>query len=274
MTVAAPTPDFAPRCFIDGEPADAVALARITQFNVGHFTSMQVRDRAVLGLDLHMARLVRDAREVFDAALDPQQVRKQVLEALGEVCDASVRVTVFAKNWSLRQLDGPAQLGFMIGVAAPHRAGATPLRLWPVEHERFLPHIKHVATFDLFALRRRARSEGFDDALFMDRAGRISEGTTWNIGFFDGRRVIWPQAAQLDGVTMRLLRRALEAEGVESQVRPLTLAQAGEFPAAFICNAGVWTQPVVRIGGTEFSADADFFALLAHAGKRIEPGRL
>ncbi len=263
-----------PQVFIDGERANAAALARMAQFNFGHFTSMQVRDAAVRGLDLHMARLVRDAREVFDAVLDPLRVRQFVCGALGARRDASVRVAVFAQNWNLRQIDAAARLSVMVSVAAPQQASARPLRLMPVEHERFLPHIKHSATFDLFTLRRRARSEGFDDALIVDRHGHVCEGATWNIGFFDGRSVVWPQAARLDGVTMQLLRRGLEADGIVSQLRPVPLAQIRDFTMAFACNAGTVAQPVARVGEVALATDADFIARLVRGFERQPMQRL
>lgn len=254
--------------FIDGAPADAAPLARIAQFNLGHFTSMQVRDGAVRGLDLHLARLVRDAREVFDAPLDEELVRLRMRQALDGHRDANLRVAVFAQNWSPRQIDVPAQLSVMVGVSAPRPVPVKPLRLMPVRHERFLPHVKHSATFDLFTLRRAARREGFDDALFIDRNGCVSEGTTWNIGFFDGADVVWPEAPQLQGITMQLLRRGLESEGIVSRSRPVPLAQVPDFTMAFACNAGAVVQAVTRIGGVAQATDADFIACLVRAFER------
>src|SRR3546814_7565563 len=52
-------------------------------------------------------------------------------------------------------------------------------------HERALPHIKHVGTFAQFHLARQARGRGFDDVLFVGSDGRVSEGTVWNVGFWD-----------------------------------------------------------------------------------------
>jgi branched-subunit amino acid aminotransferase/4-amino-4-deoxychorismate lyase len=251
--------------FIDGTPADVATLARIAQFNVGHFTSMQVHDGAVRGLDLHLERLVRDAREVFDALLDPELVRSRIRQALDGRSHANLRVAVFARNWSTRQIGLPAQLSVMVGVSAPRSDTATPLRLMPVQHERFMPHVKHSATFDLFALRHRARVDGFEDALFIDRNGCISEGTTWNIGFFDGKDVVWPEASQLQGITMQLLQRGLESMGIVCRSRPVTLAQVPDFSMAFACNAGIVVQPVTRIGNVSLATDADFIAGLVRA---------
>src|SRR5690606_41633283 len=61
------------------------------------------------------------------------------------------------------------------------------VRLQSQTYAREAPHLKHVATMGLLRARRRARLAGYDDALFTDEAGRISEGSLWNIGFIEGR---------------------------------------------------------------------------------------
>ncbi|WP_344838216.1 aminotransferase class IV [Nonomuraea dietziae] len=41
---------------------------------------------------------------------------------------------------------------------------------------------------------RQAVAQGFDDAAFVDRQGRLSEATIWNLAFWDGAAVVWPEA--------------------------------------------------------------------------------
>ena len=50
--------------------------------NYGHFTSLQVRDSAAQGLDLHLARLSQATRELFGSKLDTAQVRGWMAQAL------------------------------------------------------------------------------------------------------------------------------------------------------------------------------------------------
>lgn len=249
---------FQPRCEIDGEVATAAQLAHIARFNHGHFTSLQVRDGAVRGLDLHLARLRDATRTLYDAALDPQHVRDLLRHALRGTADASARINVFAPDWSVAAMVSPARIGVMINILPPAAIDLRPLRLRTVEHERFLPQIKHVGTFPLFQLRADARRDGFDDALFVDRHGHISEGTIWNIGFRDGDRVVLPNAPQLDGITMRLLQQGLQRRGIACERRTIPCLALPRFESAFICNANAAGQPVSRIDDIDFAIDDAF----------------
>lgn len=251
------------RAFVNGLPADAAALARFARSGYGHFTTMQVRGGAVRGLGLHLARLEEATRVLFDAALDVEALRGQMRRALDGVADASLRVSVGAANFTARSMEAPARLEVLVLVDAPAAERVEPVRLMGVVHARYLPQIKHSGMFDLFHLRRRARGLGFDDAVLLTPEGFVVEGTTFNVGFFSGDALVWPQAARLEGVTMRLVSQACEApheamhaslrhsgfrrndaeEGVSTRVihRPATLAGITRFDGAFCCNTGgIW----------------------------------
>ncbi|MEB0161077.1 aminotransferase class IV, partial [Pseudomonas sp. AH2 (2023)] len=81
-------------------------------------------------------------------------------------------------------------------------------------YAREMAHLKHNATLGLTLARRRAQAAGFDDALFVDADGLISEGSVWNLGLIQGETVVWPQAPQLAGTGMALIRRGLEGQGM------------------------------------------------------------
>ena len=87
-------------------PDEITALA-VTGY--GHFTTMRVEDGTVRGLGLHLARLARDCRTLFDAGLDLERVRAQVRRAVrGTQGAVVVRVTVFDPALSLAH---PADAG-------------------------------------------------------------------------------------------------------------------------------------------------------------------
>jgi branched-subunit amino acid aminotransferase/4-amino-4-deoxychorismate lyase len=67
---------------------------------------------------------------------------------------------------------------------------------------------------------REAERTGYDDALFTDRHGFVSEATIWNICFVTGDTVVWPSAPALPGITMCLVRAGLRRHGVAFEDRP------------------------------------------------------
>ncbi|HRN61160.1 MAG TPA: aminotransferase class IV family protein [Luteimonas sp.] len=260
--------------YLDGQPATAddpasstgEALRVLALSNYGHFSSMQVRARAVRGLDLHLHRLKSATRELFDAKLDDDRVRRAILAALdgAGLDDASVRVTVFSRAFDPAHPDRAVQVDVLVSLGPPREADPKPAWVKTYPFQRPLPQVKHVGTFPLFQHRRRARREGFDDALFVDAKGRISEGSVWNIGFWDGRQVVWPQAEALRGTEEKLLQGGLAELGIEQRHMPVEARALGGLKAAFACNAtGIW--PISGIDEMALRPDLELMARLAAA---------
>ncbi|MFF7474314.1 aminotransferase class IV [Streptomyces sp. NPDC008092] len=242
---------------VNGAEADSEDLKLLARVNYAHFTSMQVRDGAVRGLDLHLARLDGSARQLFGRGLDAQRVRDCVRHALAGGPDAvSVRVTAFTGRLGDVVRGELVEPDLAVVTSAPAEAQPGPVRLCAVEYERDLPHVKHAGTFGLTLRRRQAVLAGYDDALFTDRYGRISEASVSNIGFHDGERVIWPEAAMLPGITMQLLQRGLDAKGIPSERREIRLgdlvagASGSSACSAFLANSISPVLPVASIDGT------------------------
>ncbi|MET9942959.1 aminotransferase class IV, partial [Streptomyces halstedii] len=82
---------------MDGHPATEDDLRVPALFGFGHFTAMQVRDRRVRGLGLHLDRLTAANQELFQLPLDGEPVRELIRRALDRsgLRDASVRVHGF-----------------------------------------------------------------------------------------------------------------------------------------------------------------------------------
>ena len=79
--------------------------------NYGHFTSMLAEDGGVRGLSLHMQRLARDCRLLFDVDLDTDRVRYYVRHALTDAGPRSVaRVTVYDPTLDLGTIGSDAVL--------------------------------------------------------------------------------------------------------------------------------------------------------------------
>ncbi|MEU6712065.1 aminotransferase class IV [Nonomuraea sp. NPDC046802] len=218
------------RAVIEGRVVDADArLALETRY--GHFTSMQIRDRRVRGLDLHMERLEAASRELFGVGVDRAEVLGSIRAVLGDdLRDASVRVFVV-------EGDGPRVLAT---ASAPVTPPDRPHRVKPVVYQRFLPHVKQAFGFQQLHIVRQVAREGFDEALLTTEDGLISEGAITNVGAFAGGRLVWPDAPMLRGTTMRLL----EGMDVPQEWRPMKVGDLAGFDQVFLCNS--WG--VMRVG--------------------------
>ncbi|MBB5877873.1 aminotransferase class IV family protein [Xanthomonas sp. 3498] len=252
--------------FHHGQPAGAELLAAVALVNYGHFSTMQVRDGAVRGFDLHLQRLQQANAALFGSDLPAARVRDALRAALVTFGsgDASLRVTVFAPGFSLRRADADCAVELLVSLAAPAQADLAPLRLRSVVFAREAPQFKHVGTFGAFHQRRLALQAGSDDALFVDSQGQVAEGPTWNLGLWDGACLHWPQAPALRGTQERLLQAGLAALGVAQAVRPLSLHELGADVAAFTCNAR-GQQAVAAVDGRTLRPAEELLALLEQA---------
>ncbi|SFD34286.1 aminotransferase class IV family protein [Streptomyces aidingensis] len=230
---------------LDGPSFTSDDMAALALTNLGHFTSIRVDGGRVRGLSLHLTRLARDCRTVFDAELDINRVHEQMCRAAHRREGAFVlRVTVFDPAITLGTTGADAHPAALVTVRPAGSLDQPPLRVASHVFQRELPQVKHTGLFASLYHRRAAMRAGADDVLFTDTSGAVSEGATWNIGFWDGRRVVWPKAEVLPGVTMALLQ-----EQADHTTAPVTLSLDG-MEAAFAANTSIGVRPISMIDDT------------------------
>jgi branched-subunit amino acid aminotransferase/4-amino-4-deoxychorismate lyase len=258
---------------IDGARATPGDLGYLALVNSGAYTSFRVAAGAARGLDLHLARLEASGVELFGAPVGERRLRELMRGAVAGRGECWLRVSLFSPDIGPRS---PARTGapkVMTAVFPPPPPLAASLRLAVQAYRREAPQLKHVATFGLIRARRRALAAGFDDALFVDEAAGIAEGSLWNIGFLEGERVVWPQAPMLAGVGQALIRRGLSGVGLADTVAPVRLTDLARFDGAFVCNSATPACPVTAIGDHAFPVRAEAIERLERAwtSNRPEP---
>ncbi len=97
--------------------------------------------------------------------------------------------------------------GSAVSTRPPASGPEGPLKLTIVEHERLLPY-----------------------AAFTDRQGRLSEATIWNLAFWDGDTVVWPDAGLLRGTTRDILPDLAGAVVMNSWTPGIAVRRIGETP--------------------------------------------
>ncbi|MFD8460407.1 aminotransferase class IV [Streptomyces antimycoticus] len=235
---------------LNGEPAGIRELTALAMTNYGHFTTMRVEDGRVRGLSLHLDRLVRDCGVLFGTAPDRDRIRELARRAVTDATEPrTVRVTVYDPDLGLERPGAEARPGILVTTRPAASPSLPPLSVRTAPHRRDLPEVKHVGLFGLLRLRRLAQLDGYDDVLLTDDRGAVSEGATWNVGFFDGHRLLWPEAGCLPGVTRELLRRG---HAGPQHTEPIGRDRFGELEAAFALSAGVGVRAIRSIDGVEF----------------------
>ena len=255
----------------NGHTATAADLAPLAFTGYAHFTAMQVRGGKVRGLDLHLQRLRSASMDLFGQAVPDDRMRTYLRAAItAGPSDLSLTATVYSPAGEFTVAGPDVALDVLVRTGPAASGPKGPLALATVEHERFQPRVKHVGEPAKTSCLRWAAAQGFDDAAFMDRLGRLSEATIWNLAFWDGDAVIWPAADMLAGTMMGIVRRQLDQLGTSQCVQKVRPADIPALAGAVVMNS--WTPGVAvnRIGAA-ILPEAPAFLELLHRVHQGEP---
>jgi D-alanine transaminase len=110
--------------------------------------------------------------------------------------------------------------------------------------------IKSISLLPNVLAKEAARSRGAKEAWFVDRDGRVTEGSSSNAWIVtkDGKVVTRPaDQGILRGITRTVLIEVIAAQGLKLEERPFSVAEAQGAREAFLTSASQVVMPVVRI---------------------------
>lgn len=218
---------------------------------------------AVFRLDDHMLRLERSAKafriplawsaqQLSAAALDLVRanelrscyLRPIVFYGTGSIGlnprGASVHAAMVAFEWGSYLGTAGMELGVRIRVSSWRR----------VDHETFIPNAKATGQYlNSVLAKQEALAAGYDEALMLNTAGFVAEGTGENLFLVRDGVVCTPptSAGALDGITRASVMRILADEGhpvMEDQVSRSDLYYADE---AFFTGTAAEVTPIREI---------------------------
>lgn len=267
------TKNLTGQTFLNGRAIPSSELTRLAFAGFAHFTSLQVRNRMIKGLDLHLGRLRQASIELYGKALADELVRSYINSAVesGPV-DQSITVIMHSPIGEFTAHSMDIEPEVLIRTAPPENGPTGPLRLAAIHHERPLAEIKHVGEIGKTYYLHQAVRQGFDDAVFVNTYGYLSEGTIWNLAFWDGENVIWPKAQILKGTMMSMVQRQLNQLDIPQRSESITLKRLAELKGAAVMNS--WTQgvSVSEIASNAFTHSEQLISLL-HRAYNTEPAK-
>lgn len=112
--------------------------------------------------------------------------------------------------------------------------------------------IKSIALLPNVLAKQAAREKGAREAWFVDKDGRVTEGSSSNAWIVtrDGK-IVTRQAdhAILKGITRAVVLEALKGQNLTLEERPFTIEEAYHAREAFLTSASQLVMPVVQIDG-------------------------
>ncbi|ENS5608069.1 aminotransferase class IV family protein [Vibrio mimicus] len=257
---------FTYQTLLNGQLVPSSEMTNLAFSGFAHFTALQVRNKRIKGLDLHLGRLRIASMKLYGRALSDDLVLSHINLAIKNGPEnQSITITIFSPKGEFTTESMHSEPAILIRTSPPENGPLGPLRLAVIHHERTLPEIKHVGEIGKTYYLHQAKRQGFDDAVFINKNGNLSEGTIWNLAFWDGKSVIWPKADMLEGTMMEIIKRQLTKLNIPQRCEPINLNQLPKLKGAVVMNS--WTPGicVTEISSNKFKSSDQLVSILRKA---------
>lgn len=217
--------------------------------------------RPVYRLGRHLARLAAGAETL---GLTMPRSTEGVAEAVDRLLersgieDARVRITLAARGGApsqplvfmeaRRRTDYPERLfteGASAMVAGVRRNETSPLS-----------RIKSLNCLDNILAREAARASGADEALLLNTAGPVAEGSVTNVFIVRGETLITPPLSDgcLPGVTREAVIEMARKARIKTREASIAVDEVKDADEAFLTNAVAGVLPLVSVDGKKIGA--------------------
>lgn len=238
-------------------PANSACLSVLDQgflFGYGLFETILVREGRPRFLTAHLQRLETGCAALGITLPRPVTEMGDLVDQtikLNGVVDGALRITLSA---------GPAP-----GEAAGNLVIATrPLPYTPLDYVKGfragwssfrrneqspLVKFKTLNYLENLLARREAREKGWDEALFLNTAGCVAEGTMSNVFLVKNDRVITPSSDQglLPGIMRQAVLDVCRRLALQAEERPVSLDELLAASECFLTNSLMEIMPLVEI---------------------------
>jgi branched-chain amino acid aminotransferase len=233
----------------------------------GVFETLRLYAGAAFRLEAHLRRLARGASVLgleVPASLGPDIARAVAAATREGVGDAALRVTL-TRGIGAPGLAPPAVAHPTLVVAIHSLDAPTP---WPEraitarivsvrrnEHSP-LSSCKTLAFTDSVVALAEARAAGAEDAILLDAAGHVSEGSASNVFVVSDDTLVTPpeSCGILPGITRAAVLDVAASRGIAIEVRALEPEELLLAREVFLTSTLREITPVVRVDGTRIAS--------------------
>ncbi len=239
--------------FVSSEEASVPAHDLAVLRGYGVFDFLRTYGGRPFKLREHIARLAQSAALIGMDELpwSEEDIRAIVDETLARNAypEANIRIVITGGDSPdfITPQERPRLLVLVTEAHPPpdswYRDGAA---IVTVDEERYLPAAKSINYIPAIIALKKARQAGAIEALYVDRYGRLLEGTTTNIFAFHGAQLLTPAEGILPGITRGVILE-LAVGLYDVCQREMTRADLLSADELFITASNKEVVPIVRV---------------------------
>jgi branched-chain amino acid aminotransferase len=219
----------------------------------GAFDFLRTYNRRPFLLEDHVARLAQSAK-LIDLSLPCSESKMmditiETLERNSELTEANIRLVVTGGD-SEDSITPANRTRLLIMVTDLHpcpeqwyRDGAAVIT---TQDERYLPRAKSTNYLPAILALSRARRQGAMESIYVDRCGRLLEGTTTNFFAFIDGTLTTPGDSVLLGITRKVILKLADGQ-FAVKVRDIHREEIHRMEEVFITASNKEVVPVVHI---------------------------
>ena len=229
-------------------PVNDLALLR----GYGVFDFLKTYRGKPLFLGEHIERLQKSAEQIgLDLPWTRREITKIVMQTLDKnnLPDSNIRIVVTggASPDFITPQGKPRLLVLVTPLAEqPERWYAEGVKIITIGSERNIPAAKSIDYIPATIALKQARRRDAIEAVYVDRAGYVLEGTTSNLFIFSDKRLITPGRAILNGITRQVVL-ALAEQTHATEIRDITARELYTAEEVFITGSNKEIVPVIRV---------------------------
>ncbi len=250
--------------FVGLDQARVSVLDRGFLYGDGLFETLRAYQGKVYRADLHWRRFYRSAKWIeLSVPLSAQDLEKTVYDLLelNDLADAYIRITL-TRGESIpglaidpkakptlciyaQEISSVPKEWYSKGVAVsliPNSAVKMPGLRGMIKSCNYLPNI---------LAKKQASEKGAQEAILLNSAGNITEGTVSNIFVIRKGTLFTPPLNKyvLPGTVRQVVFEIAEREGIVCKEKPLKKTDLLSADEAFLCNSGFEIVPVHKVDG-------------------------
>ena len=232
----------------------SVPLSNIEySYGFGVYESIRVSNGVIYFIEDHIERLMESARTIgLTHILTPEMVSSAIAELLAknDVQTCNVKILLIGGRTPEDAQINILCLNPLFPDKKLYRDGIATITYG---YERAFPHAKTLNMLQSYIAYRKAKEAGAYDALFLDREGRITEGTRTNFFCIQGKTLFSPNEEDvLLGVTRKAVLKVAAQNGYEVVQKDIRPADLSEYDGAFITSTSSKIIPIRSVDDFQF----------------------